>query len=227
MIYSNKPVKLDDSQTHGRGAELYIVEGDSAALAVSQARDATFQAVLPMQGKPLNAIKATKKKVGENALFTALTEALGTGMGNSFKLANLRYERVLLLMDPDADGIHCGALMLMFFYQWMRPLLDEGHVELVRAPIGEIVKKQPAATVFAYSDEQFRTLCEDYRKRGDISFTPLRYRGLASINPDALQQICLSPATRNTMPMGVTDAEMAIEVFSQSNPQLLATPYAQ
>jgi DNA gyrase subunit B len=119
MIFNNKPVKLQDCQQHGinSGTELFLVEGDSASSAVGGLRNVQFQAVLPMQGKPLNTIKSTPQKMAENPLFKALIDALGTGYGDSFQLKNLRYERIVLLMDPDADGIHCGALLLMFFYR--------------------------------------------------------------------------------------------------------------
>ncbi|MCE9629376.1 MAG: hypothetical protein K8S94_01470 [Planctomycetia bacterium] len=111
------PVKLDEcvTQGSGAGAELFVVEGDSAAASVSPVRDQRYQAVLPMQGKPLNTIKASRAKVAGHTLFAALTAAIGTGMDPHFDAAGLRYDRILVLMDPDADGIHCGVLLLMFF----------------------------------------------------------------------------------------------------------------
>lgn len=143
------PLKLDDCTYHGLGSgvELYVVEGDSAAGAVSRMRNAQFQAVLPMQGKPLNTVRATAQKVVANPWFAALTQALGTGLGDAFALQALRYDRVILLMDPDADGIHCGALVTMFFYRWMRPLLDDGRVGIARAardPRGRVGRASPA-----------------------------------------------------------------------------------
>ena len=113
------PAKLDDAAVHGggSGAELFVVEGDSAAASVSRVRDPRFQAVLPMQGKPLNAVKASRQKVVSHAFFGPLIAALGTGIDADFRLGGLRYDRVLLLMDPDADGIHCGVLMLLFLLE--------------------------------------------------------------------------------------------------------------
>ena len=107
MTFPRGPLKLDDCQAHGpgSGAELFVVEGDSAADAVSRVRDPAFQAVLPMQGKPLNARKASEKKVAGHPLFQALADAIGAGIGARFDAAACRYERILLLMDPDADGI--------------------------------------------------------------------------------------------------------------------------
>ena len=140
-MFPRLPLKLDDCTHHGigSGAELYVVEGDSAAGAVSRMRNAHFQAVLPMQGKPLNTVRATAQKVVANPWFAALTTALGTGLGDAFEIKALRYDRVILLMDPDADGIHCGALVTMFFYRWMRPLLDNGRVGMARAPLATLV----------------------------------------------------------------------------------------
>ncbi len=104
------PVKLHDCQIHGIGseAELFIVEGDSASKNVVRVRNRQFQAVLPMQGKPLNACKASKRVVGQNELYQQLVAALGAGWDETFDLSQLRYDRVILLFDPDADGIHCG-----------------------------------------------------------------------------------------------------------------------
>ena len=135
------PIKLHDCDRHGpgSGAELFVVEGDSAAQSVAQLRDARFQAVLPMQGKPLNAWKASERKVAANPFFMALVAAIGADWGRFCRLEALRYERLLLLMDPDADGIHCGALVTMFVYRWMRPVLDAGRVEIVRPPLDEII----------------------------------------------------------------------------------------
>jgi len=135
------PAKLDDSATHGRGsgAELFVVEGDSAASAVARVRDPLHQAVLPMQGKPLNAARAPRAKVESHPFFGPLAAALGVGFEATCDPRRLRYDRVLVLTDPDADGIHCGYLVLLFFHRWMRPLLDAGRIEVVRPPWGEVV----------------------------------------------------------------------------------------
>ncbi len=137
-MYPSRSLKLEDCTGNGAGTELFIVEGDSAASIVCRVRDERFQAVLPMQGKPLNAYRATPKKVVTNPWFAALTDAIGTGIGDDFALKKIRFARIVLLMDPDADGIHCGALLLMFFYRWMRPLLEAGHIAMARAPLATI-----------------------------------------------------------------------------------------
>ncbi len=217
--FPSGPVKLDDCARHGAGPhaamgatpELFVVEGESAALAVTRVRDATNQAVLAMQGKPLNAIKATEKKLAAHPLFTALTDSLGTGRGDVFDLARLRYARVLLLMDPDADGIHCGVLMLMFFHRWMRPLLDAGHVEIVRPPWGEVVPADGGPPRHACSEEEFQAVSDAVRARGPA--TARRFRGLAAIEPQLLLETCIAPATRRTDRISTAEAAAMIEVF--------------
>ena len=217
--FPSGPVKLDDCARHGAaphvtmGAspELFVVEGESAALAVTRVRDATSQAVLAMQGKPLNAIKATEKKLAAHPLFTALTDSLGTGRGDAFDLARLRYARVLLLMDPDADGIHCGVLMLMFFYRWMRPLLDAGRVEIVRPPWGEVVPADGTPPQHACSEAEFQALSEAIRARGPA--TARRFRGLAAIEPQLLLATCVAPATRRSDRISTAEAAAMIDIF--------------
>ena len=120
------------------GAELFVVEGRSAADAVRAVRDPVRQAVLPLQGKPLNGARATAARVAADPFLGALAAALGTGWGDACSLDGLRYERVLLLHDPDADGIHIGALLLMHVARWLAPLLEAGRVERVHAPVGEV-----------------------------------------------------------------------------------------
>ena len=217
--FPSGPVKLDDCGLHGAAAdaamgatpELFVVEGESAALAVTRVRDATSQAVLAMQGKPLNAIKATEKKLAAHPLFTSLTESLGTGRGEAFDLARLRYARVLLLMDPDADGIHCGVLMLMFFHRWMRPLLDSGRVEIVRPPWGEVVPADGTPARHACSEAEFQSVSDAVRARGPA--TARRFRGLAAIEPQLLLETCIAPATRRTDRISTAEAAAMIEVF--------------
>ena len=219
MIARRGPVKLDDCAVHGpgSGAELFVVEGDSASLSVSGVRDARFQAVLPMQGKPLNASRATEKKVAGHALFAALTDALGVERGAGFDVASLRYDRVLILMDPDADGIHCGVLMLAFFHRWMRALLDGGHVEMVRPPWGELAVAGEAAPRYAWSDAQFRSLAAELRD-ARIAVTARRYRGLAGIDAPVLHATCVDPASRRTSRVTTAAAETMIGMFDAAAP---------
>jgi DNA gyrase subunit B/topoisomerase-4 subunit B len=215
MYFRNTPVKLTDSRRHGAGTELFIVEGDSAASTVAALRDGQFQAVLPMQGKPLNAIKASAEKVAAYPLFKALNESLGIDhsrpTADLFVWDDLRFERLVLLFDPDADGIHSGALMLMFVYQYLRPLLDQGRVLMIHAPWVQIslTEQQP---LYAYSEAQALALTQQLRAQGK---TPqvVRYRGLSGIDRAILMQTCIDPATRNARVMTEQDALAAIEIF--------------
>lgn len=215
MYFKNTPVKLTDSRRHGAGTELFIVEGDSAASTVAALRDGQFQAVLPMQGKPLNAIKASAEKVAAYPLFKALNESLGIDhsrpTADLFVWDDLRFERLVLLFDPDADGIHSGALMLMFVYQYLRPLLDQGRVLMIHAPWVQIslTEQQP---LYAYSEAQALALTQQLRAQGK---TPqvVRYRGLSGIDRAILMQTCIDPATRNARVMTEQDAFAAIEIF--------------
>jgi DNA gyrase/topoisomerase IV subunit B len=215
MFHSSK-LKLIDCTIHGiaSGAELFIVEGDSASSSLMQLCDPQLQAVLPMQGKPLNAIKASVTKVLENPLLSALVDALGTGCGADFNIEKLRYQRVLLLMDPDADGIHCGALMLMFFHRYMPELLRNGHIHMMRPPVGEVINTATGEVTYGFIEPEFIALCETGRKNNPTSFNAMRYRGLAGIDASKLSYFCVNPNTRRSTVMRLEDAQMAIDVFS-------------
>jgi DNA gyrase subunit B/topoisomerase-4 subunit B len=208
--------RLEDCAVHGpgSGAELFVVEGDSAASAVAAARDARHQAVLPMQGKPMNATRAPAAKVAAYPLFARLVAALDAGFDVDFAPERRRYERIVLLFDPDADGIHAGALMLLFFHRWMRPLLASGHVIAVRPPLGEVRHGDATGAsqrTLAYDEGRFRALCAAHA--GAPGYLALRYRGLGSIGPAELATHCIAPATRNAAPLGERDAALALQLL--------------
>lgn len=218
MIGSRLTLKLVDSARHGPGsdAELFIVEGDSAAAAVAAVRNSNTQAVLPMMGKPLNAVKAPLARVESSPLFAALVEALGAGQGVDFALANARFERVILLMDADADGIHCGALMCLYFHRMMRPLLQHGRVAMAHAPMATFYAEGRARHVF--TDEEYREVSSDLRERG-VERRVARYRGLAGLDRQVLAASCVDPATRTLRPLGPEDALVALDVFGGDDPE--------
>ena len=199
--FHHGPIELVDCEVHGRGsgAELFVVEGESAALAVARVRDPRFQAVLPMQGKPLNAVKATPRRVAAQPLFRELTAALGTGMGADFRGDSLRFERLLILTDPDADGIHCGVLLLAFLHRFLTPLLDAagpgpGRVGWVRAPWGEVMPADGGKAIVAHSEEGLVALAEEVRREQPV--TVRRFRGLAAIDSELLARHCVQPQGR-------------------------------
>jgi DNA gyrase subunit B len=223
-------MKFEDCALHGRGlgTELFIVEGDSASSSVINVRDKQRQAVLPMQGKPLNAIRASGERVVEYALFKQIVSALGvpmtnletgelSGLSDLGDLSTMRFDRVVLLFDPDADGIHCGALMLMFFYRWMRPLLASGSVCMVRPPFFVVSHAGSDESLHAYSPNHAQRLVAELTRRGATQVKSQHHRGLASIDPPLLLSSCVDPATRRTDVMGMADAEAAIAAFGVLN----------
>jgi DNA gyrase subunit B/topoisomerase-4 subunit B len=214
MSFHVKPTKLIDCRAHGvdSAAELFIVEGDSASLAVARARNADFQAVLPMQGKPLNARKASKTAVSRNDMLRVLIESLGAGWDQQFDLQRLRYSRVLLLFDPDADGIHCGALMLMFFHRWMPALIESGRLSVVRPPLCEFTSRQYSSSIHAFSDDHARQVREALEAK-QIAYAMKRFRGLASLSESSLVTKCLDPHTRHADVLSGDDAAAALAIF--------------
>jgi DNA gyrase subunit B/topoisomerase-4 subunit B len=213
-----EPPGLVDCREHGpgSGAELFVVEGESAALAVTAVRDPRLQAVLPMQGKPLNPLKATAGKVATYPFYRRLIDALGVGWGAAFDLRSLRYERVVLLMDPDADGIHCGALLTLFFHRWLPALLEGGHLLMGRAPVGEIVAERGESPCYAYGHAEFLAMCARAARADGIGARTQRYRGLAGIDAVVLARSCVDPTTRLAHPLTPADAEAARAVFAPS-----------
>ena len=227
MIFSkalNQPaIKLQDSRLHGiySGAELLLVEGDCAAKALSGLRNKQLQAVLPMQGKPMNVTKSSLAKIRANQWFKALIDAIGAGVGDDFDVQKCRYSRIILLMDPDADGIHCSALMLLYFYRFMPLLLQKNMIEMVRLPVGEIFNNTTKITQYAFTDAQFMALintntlvCENKGKINQ-SISIHKYRGLAGINASKLQALCINPQTRKTHLMALKDAQIALQIFGK------------
>ncbi len=219
------PIELLDCQVHGpdSGAELFVVEGESAALAVARVRDGRFQAVLPMQGKPLNSLRATPRRVAEQPLFSALAAALGVGPGEDFRTDSLRFERLLILTDPDADGIHCGVLLLGFLHRFLRPLLDTqrtglgggrdgGRIGWVRAPWGEVVPGDGGPPRVAHSEEELIALAAQVRSRHPA--TVRRFRGLAAIDSRLLSSHCVAPAGRRVDPMDSRRVEGMLQMLA-------------
>ncbi|NBT14381.1 MAG: hypothetical protein EBS56_12515 [Planctomycetia bacterium] len=214
--------RLDDCRDAGPGsqAELFVVEGESAAAAVARVRDPALQAVLPMQGKPLNAARAPRDKVLGHPLFGPLIEALGTGLEPEYVARSLRYDRILLLMDPDADGIHCGVLLLMFFHRWMPRLIEAGRVELVRPPWGEVTVE--GQLHHALSDAELTALADRARAIGAVTLR--RYRGLAAIDAGVIRDTCVRPSTRRVSRVSPADVEAMLGFLDELGPVSLEPP---
>ena len=222
MRRTQAAMSLTDSRQHGAGCELFLVEGESAAGAVAAVSDARTQAVLPCQGKPLNAWRASVARVNAYPLYPQLASALGlpsatdpAGAG----AATPRFERLLLLLDPDADGIHIGALLLLYLKRFAPDWLAQGRVFMVRSPVAglRVAARDTGETedVWAYTPEQARALRERAAAEGErwMVLREWGFRGLASLPPEVLRTTCVDPATRRAD--GVTPAQMqaVIDVF--------------
>jgi DNA gyrase/topoisomerase IV subunit B len=214
-----KNSKLDDCRRHGphSGAELFLVEGDSAANGVTAARDKLFQAVLPMQGKPMNVTKASTKRLAGNIWLQTLFNTLGCGVGRDFNINALRYERVMLLFDPDADGIHCGALMLICFERLMPELIDSGRVHMIRPPLLRVTSPSLPAPVYAHAPTHQPEILRALQERGIVDYQILRYRGLGSLERELLIEQCILPETRRTKAVTRDEAQLAMKMFGGAN----------
>ena len=188
--------------------ELFIVEGDSAGGTCSQARNRSFQAILPLRGKPLNAEKKRLDQVLANEEIRTLISALGAGLGEDFDLADLRYHKVVILSDADQDGLHIRAILLTFFFRYMRELINEGHVYIGLPPLYKIEKK--GQVEYAYDDEALDELKKKMGRGTEIQ----RYKGLGEMNADQLWNTTMDPKKRKLVRVTIEDAAQAEKLVS-------------
>jgi DNA gyrase subunit B len=205
------PGKLADcSERDPQKTELYIVEGDSAGGSAKQGRDRHFQAILPLRGKILNTERARLDKILANNEVKALISALGTSIGDSFDLSGLRYGRVIAMTDADVDGSHIRTLLLTFFFRYMQPLIEEGHLYIAQPPLYRIAYKDKVR--YAYNEAAKEKIIKELGVDPD-KVNLQRYKGLGEMNPDQLWETTMDPANRTLLQVTIDDAAEADRTF--------------
>jgi len=205
------PGKLADcSERDPEKTELYIVEGDSAGGSAKQGRDRHFQAILPLRGKILNTERARLDKILNNREVKSLISALGTGIGDSFDISGLRYGRVVIMTDADVDGAHIRTLLLTFFFRYMQPLIDEGHLFIAQPPLYLITHGREKD--YVYTEAEREKLIKEITSNGG-RYSLQRYKGLGEMNPDQLWDTTMNPDNRTLLVVTIEDAAEADRTF--------------
>jgi DNA gyrase subunit B len=204
------PGKLADCSIRDPAScELYLVEGDSAGGSAKQARDRSFQAILPLRGKILNVEKAQLNKILSNAEIQAMVSACGTGLADEFDLTAARYHKLIIMTDADVDGAHIRTLILTFLFRNMVELIDAGYVYIAQPPLYRVMHKRQ--DYYAFNDAQLEQLLDRIGRQG---ITLQRFKGLGEMNPEQLWETTMNPDKRTLLQVTVDDAALADEVFT-------------